>query len=100
MSCVVLTSIIVDIGITSVTVTAQLFCCIPSTNQELGITMRNTSARHPITGQKPRIDQGDFISGAIPKEDIEVLTEVLVDNDGWEEMLGYKEYRPAPAKQM
>jgi hypothetical protein len=38
------------------------------------------------------------LSGAIPKEDVEVLTEVLVDKDGWEEMLGYKEYRPTPTK--
>jgi hypothetical protein len=81
----------------AVTVTAQLFCN-PSTNQELGITTRNTSARDTITGKSPRIGKGDFISGAIPKEDIEVLTEVLVDKDGWEEMLGYKEYRPAPTK--
>jgi hypothetical protein len=47
---------------------------------------------------KLRIAKDDFISGAIPKEDIQALTEVLVDNDGWAEMLGYKEYRPAPTR--
>jgi hypothetical protein len=81
----------------AVTVTAQLFC-IPSTNREVRITTRSTSARHPITGDELRIAKDEFISGAIPKEDIQVLTEVLVDEDGWEEMLGYKEYRPAPTK--
>jgi hypothetical protein len=81
----------------TVTVTAQLFC-IPSTNQYLGMSTRNTNARHPITGNKLRIAKGDFISGAIPKEDIEDLSNVLVDKNGWEEMLGYKEYRPAATR--
>ena len=81
----------------AVTVTAQLFC-IPSTCQDIGISTRNTNARHPFTGMKLRIAKDDFISGAIPKEDIQALTEVLVDNDGWSEMLGYKEYRPAPTR--
>ena len=81
----------------AVTVTAQHFC-IPSTCQDIGISTRNTNARHPITGMKLRIAKDDFISGAIPKEDIQALTEVLVDNDGWSEMLGYKEYRPAPTR--
>ena len=66
----------------AVTVTAQFFC-IPSTNQDVGISTRNTNARDPITGNKLRIAKEDFISGAIPKEDIQVLTEVLVDDDGW-----------------
>ena len=81
----------------AVTVTAQLFC-IPSTCQDIGISTRSTNARHPFTGMKLRIAKDDFISGAIPKEDIQALTEVLVDNDGWSEMLGYKEYRPAPTR--
>ncbi len=75
----------------------ELFC-VPSTNQDFGISTRNTNARHPITGNKLRIAKEDFISGAIPKEDIQVLTEVLADNDRWEEMLGYKEYKRKPRR--
>jgi hypothetical protein len=79
-------------------VTVMALFCIPSTNQDVRIATRNTSARHPFTVDKLRIAKEDFISGAIPREDTQVLTEVLVDKDGWEEMLGYKEYRPAPTK--
>ncbi len=81
----------------AVTVTAQLFC-IPSTNHDLGTSTRTSRERDPITGMTVRIGKGEFVPGMIPKEDIKDLSEVLVHEDGWEEMLGYKEYNPAPTR--
>ena len=81
----------------AVTVTAQLFC-IPSTNHDLDTSTRTSRERDPITGATVRIGKGEFVPGMIPKEDIQDLTEVLVHEDGWEEMLGYKEYNPAPTR--
>ena len=48
---------------------AQLFC-VPSTTRQ----------------STKRIAKDDFISGAIPKEDIADLTSVIIDNNVWEEM--------------
>ena len=72
----------------AVSVTAQLFC-VPSTKQEVERGTRQSTKR---------IAKDDFISGAISKEDIADLTSVLIDNNGWEEMLGSKDYRPAPTQ--